>query len=145
MKADLVLEVRDLHTYFAGRHTLFGSGGSAVRAVDGVSFTLQRGEVLAIVGESGCGKTTIARTLIGLEAPTKGEMIFNGKAIGEAIPLKQLRLRVQMVFQDPYESLNPRATIYEIVEEPLVVHGLAKDRDERLTQVRKALEEAGLR
>jgi oligopeptide/dipeptide ABC transporter ATP-binding protein len=145
MNESPILEVRELYKYFPAKHSLLRRVDNFVKAVDGISFTLQRGEVLAIVGESGCGKTTIARTLIGLEVPTKGEMIFNGKAIGEAIPLKQLRLHTQMVFQDPYESLNPRATIYEIVEEPLIVHKLGATHEERKGRVRAALEDAGLR
>lgn len=145
MNESPILEVRELYKYFPAKHSLFRRADNLVKAVDGISFTLQRGEVLAIVGESGCGKTTIARTLIGLEVPTKGEMIFNGKAIGEAIPLKQLRLHAQMVFQDPYESLNPRATIYEIVEEPLIVHKIGATHEERKGRVRAALEDAGLR
>ncbi len=145
MSESPILEVRELYKYFPVKQSLFRRADTLVKAVDGISFTLERGEVLAIVGESGCGKTTIARTLIGLETPTKGEMIFNGKSIGVAISLKQLRLHAQMVFQDPYESLNPRATIYEIVEEPLIVHKIGATYEERMERVKSALEDAGLR
>ncbi len=139
-----ILEVHELYKHFPAAQSLFHRGGAAVKAVDGVSFTLGRGEVLAIVGESGCGKTTIARTLIGLEAPTGGRMVFNGRSIGDEIPLKELRLHAQMVFQDPYESLDPRTTIADAVEEPLVVHGIGAYSD-RMQRVRTALEDAGLR
>ena len=149
-----MLEVRGLFKYFPVHQALLDSlarrAHSSVKAVDDVSFALGHGEVLAVVGESGCGKTTIARTLIGLETPTDGEIIFDGKAVGARakqphISLKQLRQRAQMIFQDPYESLNPRATIFEIVAEPLVVHGMINDRRERIAAVKSALEDAGLR
>jgi oligopeptide/dipeptide ABC transporter ATP-binding protein len=167
-----VLEVRQLYKYFPVRQSLLRRTPMYVKAVDGVSFALARGEVLALVGESGCGKTTIARTLIGLEEQTDGEILFHGQIVGAGerrsraglaqlesgartggrehhvlphIRLKHLRQQAQMIFQDPYESLNPRSTISEIVEEPLVVHGLARGRDERAKRVRTALDEAGLR
>ena len=161
-----VLEVRSLFKYFPVKQSLFSRVDKAVRAVDDVSFTLGRGEVLAVVGESGCGKTTIARTLIGLEEQTDGEILLHGEIVGTherrlrtglaplessgalgtrehlALPhiaLKRLRQRAQMIFQDPYESLNPRSTIFEIVAEPLVVHGLARTREERLSREKTAL------
>lgn len=140
-----ILEIHELYKYFPIKQSLFRRVDNFVKAVDGISISLERGEVLAIVGESGCGKTTIARTLIGLEEPTKGEMIFNGKVVRKEITLKQLRRHAQMIFQDPYESLNPRATIYEIVEEPLVVHSIGNTRQERMQRVRVALEDTGLR
>jgi len=170
-----VLEVRDLYKYFPVSQSpldmLRRKPLEYIRAVDGVSFALRRGEVVALVGESGCGKTTIARTVIGLEEQTSGEILFEGQWVGASqrrlraglapleasgpgsrqhlqfpkIAMKRLRQQAQMVFQDPYESLNPRATVYEIVAEPLVVHGLSRRREEREARVKSALEEAGLR
>ncbi len=151
-----ILEIRKLEKHFEIRQSLTDAlrrqPQKVIRAVDDVSFTLAKGEVLALVGESGCGKTTIVRTLIGLEAPTGGEILFHGQHVGRAprgggsfISLKQLRQRAQIIFQDPYESLNPRATIFDTVAEPLVVHGLAPNPAERVERVRRALEEAGLR
>ncbi len=176
MNQTALLEVCDLYKYFPVRQSLLDMllrrPSKFVKAVDGVSFTLARGEVLAIVGESGCGKTTIARTLIGLEEQTGGDILFHGERIGvqerrlraglaplesgggvgsrehltlPRMALKRLRQHAQMIFQDPYESLNPRSTIYEIVAEPLLVHGIARGRTERAERVREALEEAGLR
>jgi len=154
-----ILEVQQLYKHFPIRQSLpdmlLRKPARTIKAVDGISFNLVRGEVLALVGESGSGKTTIARVLIGLEEPTGGEIHFDGQLRYSSdkrasnniplIPLKRLRQHAQMIFQDPYESLNPRATIYEIVSEPLEVHGLSKDQQERQDRVRVALEEAGLR
>lgn len=170
-----MLIVENLRKYFPVTQSftdmLLRRPANAIKAVDGVSFSLARGEVLAIVGESGCGKTTIARTLIGLEEQTGGQILFHGKTVGarerrvlaglamlesgavgtreqQTLPrmsLKHLRQQAQMIFQDPYESLNPRATIFEIVAEPLVVHGIARGRAEKIERVKIALEEAGLR
>ena len=145
---DVILEIRNLKKYFqAGRPGWFSQKDSHVHAVDGLDLQLKRGEVIALVGESGCGKSTLALTLMGLEEATEGEIIFNGRDI---TPLndkqrKEIRQRIQMVFQDPYESLNPTQTIEEIVMEPLVVHGIAPDKEERRERVRRALEDSGLK
>ena len=134
---DPLLAVRDLHVRFPARH------GAVVRAVDGVDLELHRGEVLALVGESGCGKTTLARTILGLERPAAGEVVFEGAPIAyEQRALRRFRRRVQMVFQDPTGALNPRQTIYEAVAEGLRVQGLAEAEEER---VGDALARAGLR
>jgi len=108
--------------------------------VDDVDLQLKRGEVIALVGESGCGKSTLSLTLMGLEEPTEGSIIFEGKDITHASPQerKAIRQRIQMIFQDPYESLNPTQTIEEIVTEPLVVHGLTPNPDERKERVHSA-------
>ncbi|RJP46424.1 MAG: ABC transporter ATP-binding protein [Anaerolineaceae bacterium] len=145
---DYFLEVQDLKKYFlAGRPSMFNRAVEQVHAVDGVSLQLRRGEVVAIVGESGCGKSTLALTLMGLEEPTDGKIIFESKEITHANEhdRKLLRQRIQMVFQDPYESLNPTQTIGEIVGEPLDVHGLIHSKSERELKVVKALEDAGLK
>lgn len=120
------LEVRDLVKHYPFRRGLFGRGGQgAVHAVDGVSFALPRGETLALVGESGCGKSTIAKLILRLIEPTAGTVLLDGQDLaslqGEA--LRQARQRIQMVFQDPFASLNPRLSAAEIVGEPLINYG----------------------
>lgn len=148
MENQFILEVKNLKKYFrAGRPGWFSRADHFIHAVDGVSLQLKRGEVLALVGESGCGKSTLSLTLMGLEETTEGSIIFEGKVITHADhrERKAIRQRIQMVFQDPYESLNPTQTIEEIVSEPLAVHGLAPNSDERRERVRRALEDAGLK
>ncbi|MDI6769561.1 MAG: ABC transporter ATP-binding protein [Anaerolineales bacterium] len=142
------LEVHELKKYFqAGRPGIFSRRTRRVHAIDGVDLCLERGETIALVGESGCGKSTLALTLMGLEKPTAGRIIFEAEEITHADERtrKALRQRIQMVFQDPYESLNPTQTIGEIVAEPLVVHGLAREGGERQGRVVRALEDAGLK
>ena len=142
------LEVYNLRKLFrAGRPGIFSRKARYVHAVDGIDLNLKRGEVLALVGESGCGKSTLALTLMGLEKPTDGKIIFDGEEITHADDrtCKRLRQRIQMIFQDPYESLNPTQTIEEIVAEPLVVHGLERSAKTRQARVVKAMEDAGLK
>jgi len=144
-----ILEVDNLAKHYPLQRGLVGAlRGEAVRtvrAVDGVSFALARGEVLALVGESGCGKTTTALTVLGLVAPSAGVVRFEGRPLhAELRRDRGLRRAIQMIFQDPYESLNPRMRVGEIVAEPLVVHGLGTA-EARAAKVQAALEEVGLR
>jgi oligopeptide/dipeptide ABC transporter ATP-binding protein len=148
MPEEYILEVKHLKKYFlTGKATWLARNETFVHAVDGVDLQLKRGEVIALVGESGCGKSTLALTLIGLEEATEGRIFFAGQDITHASEAerKALRRRIQMIFQDPYESLNPTQTIAEIVAEPLTVHGLALDPLERRERVLRALEDAGLK
>ncbi|MEU4388174.1 oligopeptide/dipeptide ABC transporter ATP-binding protein [Promicromonospora sp. NPDC023805] len=121
-----VLEVRDLVKHYPVRNGLLRRSTGAVKAVDGVSLTLERGRTLGLVGESGSGKSTLARVLVGIEAPTSGQVLVDGEdVVGlSRAGRKQLRRDVQMVFQDPYTSLNPRMSVSEIVGEPFAIHGI---------------------
>ncbi|MBB6172628.1 peptide/nickel transport system ATP-binding protein [Nocardiopsis mwathae] len=134
-----LLSCTDLHVVFKGR-----GGRRTARAVDGVDLALHAGEIVALVGESGCGKTTLARTLLGLEKPTSGRVDFEGRRLGYSMrALKAYRRRVQLVLQDPSGSLNPRHTVYEAVAEGLRIHeGATADESERVAE---ALSRAGLR
>jgi len=135
-----LLQVEDLKTYFRARH-----GGGTVYAVDGVSLTLRRGETLGVVGESGCGKSTLGRSILRLIEPTSGRIVFDGQDLRalDARALRALRRELQMVFQDPYASLDPRMKVGAIIEEPLVVHGIG-DRRARRERVARLLEMVGL-
>jgi oligopeptide/dipeptide ABC transporter ATP-binding protein len=140
-----LLEVKDLHVTFAGRvglgAGLMGKTASTARAVDGVDLTVEQGEVVALAGESGCGKTTLARAIMGLVKPNSGEILFDGRSIHKD-GLRAYRRKVQMVFQDPTGSLNPRQTVYESVAEPLRIHHIAGQEEQLVAQ---ALAAAGLR
>ena len=132
-----LLEVRGLHVQFGGRH------GAVARAVDGVDLEVREGEVLALVGESGCGKTTLARTILGLERPHAGEIRYEGTPLDYGTgSLRRYRRRVQMIFQDPTGALNPRQTIYEAVAEGLRIQGSSGDEEARVVN---ALARSGLR
>ena len=140
-----VLEVRDLQMHFPVRSPGLHRRAGYVYAVDGVSFELARGETLGLVGESGCGKSTLARCIVRLLRPTGGEILYNGKRIDNlsAAQLRPLRREIQIVFQDPYASLNPKKRVGAIIGAPLAVHGLAP-RDERKRRVQELLETVGL-
>jgi|AntRauMinimDraft_4_1070384.scaffolds.fasta_scaffold00688_7 peptide/nickel transport system ATP-binding protein len=140
---DTLVEVRNLRTYYEGDR-LFGD--PPVKAVDGVSFDIQRGETLGVVGESGCGKTTLGRTLLQLEDPTGGEIRFEGRDVTElsGADLRSWRRDAQIVFQDPDSSLNDRMTVGEIVQEPLDVYEWQTPRDRR-KRVKELLDTVGLR
>ena len=131
-----LVEVRNLKQYFPITTGFLKT--TMLKAVDDVSFSIGRGETLGLVGESGCGKTTVGRTLLHLYKPTGGEVIFDGKPVGKDT-MKEYRRRAQMVFQDPYSSLNPRMTVGDIVAEPIDVHRLCKGRKERDERVRELL------
>ncbi|HTN27310.1 MAG TPA: dipeptide ABC transporter ATP-binding protein [Burkholderiales bacterium] len=143
--SEALLEVRNLVKHFpvsAGlrKPTL------SVKAVDGVSFSLQRGETLGLVGESGCGKTTTGRCVLLLERPTSGQILFEGSDLTTLSEkkLRAMRRRMQVIFQDPYSSLNPRMTVGQILAEPIKVHGLIADRKARTARVQELLGQVGL-
>jgi ABC-type oligopeptide transport system ATPase subunit len=144
---EVLVEVRDLEKHFAlTRGIVLAKKAGAVKAVDGVSFAVIKGETLGIVGETGCGKSTTARLMMRLLEPTAGTVRFEGKDIthlkgGE---LKAVRRELQMVFQDPYSSLNPRKTVGSIVGEPFAIHGLYGDRSERRGKVKELMDTVGL-
>ncbi|HIF39815.1 MAG TPA: ATP-binding cassette domain-containing protein [Planctomycetes bacterium] len=141
-----ILEVRDLCKYFPmGKSGWRGAGQEWLKAVDGVSFDLHPGQTLGLVGESGCGKSTCARTIVGLYPPTAGTIRFNGNDLGSLSPRgwAPYRRKIQMIFQDPFASLDPRQTVGSILTEPMAIHKLGKPRDRRLRSM-QLLEAVGL-
>ena len=147
VEAEPLLEVRDLVKHFPAKGGLLSRGdGASVKAVDGVSFDIRRGETFGIVGESGCGKSTTARLLLRLMDPTSGTVSLEGRDIAKLRhrELKPLRRELQMIFQDPYSSLNPRRTVGSIIGEPFVIHGLKPGGAERKQSVQELMELVGL-
>lgn len=144
-----VLIVKDLRKYFPVTRTLLdmirGHSQEYIRAVDGISFTIKKGETLSLIGESGCGKTTTGRLVLRLEEPSGGQIIFKGRDITKLArkELRPLRRYMQMIYQDPYASLNPRIKIGDQIAEPLIIHGLATQREAR-EQVLAMLKRVGL-
>jgi peptide/nickel transport system ATP-binding protein len=152
MADDTILEVNDLKRHFdvsppALERLLQGKPRAAVKALDGVSFTVKRGETFSLVGESGCGKTTVARCVVGLYRPTAGNIVFDGvdlATLGNRKAMAPVRRRMQMIFQDPYASLNPRWRVRRIVAEPLVTYGLVTKKGELRARVGELLEQVKL-
>ncbi|HEX2013280.1 MAG TPA: oligopeptide/dipeptide ABC transporter ATP-binding protein [Roseateles sp.] len=141
--AQPLLTIKGLAKHFPLKKDMLGRGGGLVRAVDGVDFTVRKGETLGVVGESGCGKSTTARLLMNLIDPTAGEVIFDGRLVGgRELPLKEFRRQVQMVFQDSYASLNPRLTIADSIAFAPQVHGVS--RREAVARARDLLAKVGL-
>jgi peptide/nickel transport system ATP-binding protein len=141
-----LLQIKNLKTYFPIRNGFFGGITDYVKAVDDISFDVYPGETLGLVGESGCGKTTTGRTILRLNEPTAGQMIYKGKDIASLNEqeLREFRKEVQIIFQDPYSSLNPRMTIGNAIMEPMQVHGILANDEERKKRVEELLEKVSL-
>jgi len=137
-----LVQVNHLKQYFQIHTGVFTS--KPLKAVDDVSFTIHKGETLGLVGESGCGKTTVGRTILHLYQPTAGEVIFDGKPLKSKADLMEYRKRATMVFQDPYSSLNPRMTVSDIIAEPLDVHHLCASKNERTERILELMNHVGL-
>ena len=140
--AENLIEVQRLKQYFPISTGWFQT--RPLKAVDGVSFHIRRGETLGLVGESGCGKTTVGRTLLHLYPPTSGQIIFDGKEVKTRQDIRQYRKKASMVFQDPYSSLNPRMTVADLIAEPLDIHRLYENRQERRERVLALMAKVGL-
>ncbi len=137
-----LIEVKGLKEYFNINVGLLRS--KPLKAVDDVSFSINKGETLGLVGESGCGKTTVGRTLLHLYKPTAGEIYYDGKLIKSKADIKEFRKKATMVFQDPYSSLNPRMTVSDIIGEPLDIHKLCADKKEREERILELMGHVGL-
>ncbi|MBR3975900.1 MAG: dipeptide ABC transporter ATP-binding protein [Clostridia bacterium] len=137
-----LVEIKNLKKYFDINTGMFTS--KPLKAVDDVSFTINKGETLGLVGESGCGKSTVGRTILQLYKPTAGEVIYDGKLLKSKADIAEYRKKSTMVFQDPYSSLNPRMTVSDIIAEPLDIHKMYKNEEERKEKVLQLLSKVGL-
>jgi oligopeptide/dipeptide ABC transporter ATP-binding protein len=144
---EILISVRNLTKEFVSRTGFFGGGRQSVKAVSDISFDIKKGETLGLVGESGCGKSTLGRSILRLIEPTSGRIFYKDQDITQipAGEMRRLRRNLQIIFQDPFASLNPRMTVGEILAEPLEIHGLFKGRGERDERIRKLLDMCGLR
>ena len=145
-KNPYLLEVKDLHLHFPIKGGLFGRTVDHFKAVNGVSFKLRKGQTLGLVGESGCGKTTLGRSILRLLEPTSGQVIYDGVDITKLNKqqMKDMRSRMQIIFQDPYSSLNPRMTVADILLEPMILHNVGKNKTEMMEKARWLMEKVGL-
>lgn len=145
--SETLLSVRNLVKRFPIKGGILSREVASVKAVSGVSFDIKKGETLGLVGESGCGKSTLGRCILRLIEPSSGEVFYKGQDITKlsAPELRKLRRNMQIIFQDPYASLNPRMTVEEILGEPLDIHGLAKTKEDRRARIIKLLDLCGLR
>ena len=143
----VLLEVKNLKTWFPVKGGLFGRTQSHVKAVDDVSFVVHKGETLGLVGESGCGKTTLGRTILRLQQATSGEVKFDGINVMDLAkePMRKLRSRMQIIFQDPYSSLNPRMTIGDIITEPMAIHGIGESKKDRFAIAQELMHKVDLK
>ncbi len=143
---EVILEVRNLVKHFQVGGGFLGGHSAVAKAVDGISLSIRRGETLGLVGESGCGKTTTGRCILMLERPTSGQVIFEGRDLTTlaAAELRAVRRKIQVIFQDPYSSLNPRMTVGQMIAEPMAVHGIVRERKARNERVQELLSVAGL-
>ncbi|MGL4989006.1 MAG: ABC transporter ATP-binding protein [Cetobacterium sp.] len=141
-----LLEINGLCKYFNIKNSIFEKNRKTLKAVDGVSLEIRKGETLGLVGESGCGKTSLGRTIVKLYEPTSGDIVYDGKNITDLNfqEMKSYRRKIQMIFQDPYASLNPRQTIGDIVKEPMEIHNLYSSKEERDRKTLEILELVGL-